>query len=62
MNLVMDNMSTYFLRPVQLEREVEIRADIIEISRKYGKIDVEIYHDSALVAKAMMTAQVFDQS
>ncbi len=34
---------------------------MIEVSRKFGKIDVEIYHGSALVAKAMLTAQVIEQ-
>lgn len=60
-DLVIDNMSTYFLRPVQIESEIEIRPRIIEISRKFGKVDVEIFHNSLLVSKAMLTAQVFDQ-
>lgn len=60
-DLVIDNMSTYFLRPVQIESEIEIRPRIIEISRKFGKVDVEIFHSGQLVSKAMLTAQVFDQ-
>ncbi|MFD0871886.1 putative manganese-dependent inorganic pyrophosphatase [Chlamydia abortus] len=61
-DLVIDNISTYYLRPVQMETEVEIRPNVIEVSRKYGKIDVEIYHGGQLVAKAMVTAQMFDQA
>lgn len=57
-DLVMDNMSTYFLRPVQIDSKIEIRPTIIEVGRKVGKIDVEIYHDGSLVSKAMLTAQV----
>lgn len=60
-DLVIDNMSTYFLRPVQIESEVDIVPRIIEVSRKFGKVDVEIYHSTQLVAKAMLTVQVFDQ-
>lgn len=60
-DMVIDNMSTYFLHPVQIESEIEIRPHIIEISRKFGKVDVEIYHNGKMVAKAMLTAQVFDQ-
>jgi len=60
-DLVLDNMSTYFLRPVQIESEIEICPRIMEISRKFGKIDVEIYHMNHLVCKAMMTAQVIEQ-
>lgn len=61
-DLVIDNVSTYYLRPVQMESEVEIRPNVIEVSRKFGKIDVEIYLGSQLVSKAMVTAQMFDQS
>ncbi|GIP33694.1 DRTGG domain-containing protein [Paenibacillus sp. J2TS4] len=61
-DLVIDNISTYYLRPVQMETEVEIRPNVIEVSRKYGKIDVEIYHEGLLIAKAMVTAQMFDQA
>jgi predicted transcriptional regulator len=57
-DLVMDNMSTYFLKPLQIDSKIEIRPTIIEVSRKFGKIDVEIYHSGALVSKAMLTAQV----
>lgn len=61
-DLVIDNISTYFLRPVQMESVIEIRPHVIEVSRKFGKIDVEIRYAGQLVCKAMLTAQVFDQS
>jgi predicted transcriptional regulator len=60
-DLVLENMSTYFIRPVQIESEVEIRPRIIEVSRRYGKVDVEIVHNGHPVAKAMINAQVIDQ-
>lgn len=62
-DLVMDNMSSYFVKPVQIDSEIEILPRIIEVSRKFGKIDVAIYHANTqtLVAKAMLTAQFIDQ-
>ena len=60
-DMVIDNMSTYFLHPVQIESQIEIRPRIIEISRKFGKVDVEMFYNGQMVAKAMLTAQVFDQ-
>ncbi|QGQ97812.1 CBS domain-containing protein [Paenibacillus psychroresistens] len=59
-DLVIDNMSIYFIKPVQMDSIIDIRPKIIEISRKFGKIDVEIYHDGQLISKALLTAQVFD--
>jgi predicted transcriptional regulator len=61
-DLVMDNMSSYFIKPVQIDSQIEIRPKIIEVSRKFGKIDVGIYHAHTLVAKAMLTAQFIDQA
>jgi predicted transcriptional regulator len=59
-DLVVENMTSYYLRPVQMETDIEIRPNMIELSRKFGKIEVDIYSGGQLVAKAMMTAQVFD--
>ncbi|CAG7631068.1 DRTGG domain-containing protein [Paenibacillus allorhizosphaerae] len=60
-DLVLDNMSSYFVKPVQIDSEVEIRAKIIEVSRKFAKTDVEIFHGASMVAKSMLTAQVIEQ-
>ncbi|GIP38258.1 thioesterase [Paenibacillus sp. J31TS4] len=60
-DLVIDNVTTYFLHPVQMEREIVIRPRLIEVSRKFGKIDIEVYDGDRLAGKAMLTAQVFDQ-
>jgi predicted transcriptional regulator len=61
-DLVLENMSTYFIKPVQLESVISIEPSIIEISRKYGKVDVAIISAGSVVAKAMMTAQFMDPS
>lgn len=55
-----ENMTIYFIHPVPIEKEVVIRTQFIESSRKFCKLDVVVYHDDQLVCKAMMTAQAFD--
>lgn len=59
-DLILENLTTYFIKPVQIDSEVEIRPRIIEISRKFAKVDVEIYTGLNLVAKSMITAQWID--
>ncbi len=61
-DLVLDSMSTFFLKPLQIDNEIVIRPQVIELSRKFGKVDVEIHHRQALVAKAIVTAQLIDQA
>ena len=60
-DLVPENISIYFVKPVQIESEIELRSKIIEVSRKFGKVDVEVYHKNQLVSKAMMTTQVIER-
>jgi predicted transcriptional regulator len=61
-DLMLDSMSTYFLKPLQIDNEIVIRPQLIELSRKFGKVDVEIHHRQSLVAKAILTAQLIDQA
>jgi len=61
-DLVLENISSYFIRPLQIENVIEIRPAVIDMSRKFAKIDVSIFHDGTLTAKAMITAQFIDQS
>ncbi|MDF2660017.1 MAG: hypothetical protein K0Q94_2808 [Paenibacillus sp.] len=59
-DFVLEHFSAYFLRPLQLESEIEIRPKVIELNRKHGKVDVEIYLGTNLVCKAMLSAQAID--
>lgn len=59
-DLILDTISTYYLRPVQMESVIEICPRIIEVSRRYGKVDVEVFAGESLVAKAILTAQLIE--
>ncbi len=56
----MDNQSTYYLKPVHIESQVQICPKILESSRKFSKIDVEVFHAGSLVGKALITAQMIE--
>jgi predicted transcriptional regulator len=57
---VLDNMTTYFLRPVPVDAGISIVPYIIEASRRYVKVEVQAIQDGEAVAKAMLTAQTID--
>jgi|HigsolmetaAR203D_1030402.scaffolds.fasta_scaffold00020_30 predicted transcriptional regulator len=59
-DLVLDHISTYYLKPVQMESVVEIRPTIIEVSRRYGKVEVEVYSNESLAAKAVLVAKLIE--
>ncbi|WP_106766405.1 DRTGG domain-containing protein [Paenibacillus faecalis] len=57
---VLDNMSTYFIRPIQIEDPIVVTPRLLEISRRTCKMEMEISHQSSLVSKSVMTLQAID--
>ncbi|MDQ0272078.1 CBS domain-containing protein [Cytobacillus purgationiresistens] len=60
-DLVVENMTIYFLKPVQIESMLEIYPKVLEVGRKFGKVDVEVYNEGVLVGKAMMMCQLIER-
>ena len=61
-DLVVENMTIYFIKPVQIESTLEIYPKVLEVGRKFGKVDVEVFNDGVLVGKAMMMCQLIDRN
>jgi predicted transcriptional regulator len=60
-DMVVENVTVYFLKPIQIDSQVTVKADVIDIGRKFGKVDVEIYSGHDLMGKALFTAQVLER-
>lgn len=60
-DLVVENMTIYFIKPVQMDSVIEISPKILEVGRKFGKVDVEVFNQGVLVGKAMMMCQLIDR-
>ena len=60
-DLVVESITIYFIKPVQIESVIAIHPKVLEIGRKHGKIDIELYHNGELVGKALMMAQLLDR-
>lgn len=61
-DLVVENMTIYFIKPVQMESILEIYPKVLEVGRKFGKVDVEVFSEGILVGKAMMMCQLLDRN
>jgi predicted transcriptional regulator len=57
---LLESMTTYFVRPVQIDSEISIIPRALEMSRKFTKLEIEVLDPKGLAAKAMMTAQMID--
>lgn len=60
-DLVVENMTIYFLKPVQIESTLAIYPRVLEVGRKFGKVDVEVFNEGILVGKAMMMCQLIER-
>ncbi len=60
-DLVIENLTIYTLKPVQLESEVELIPRVLEMGRKSAKLELEVFHDGNLVSKALLTAQMIER-
>ena len=57
-DMVVENITIYFIKPVQIDSTIQIKPKILEVGRKFGKIDVEVYHEGNVVGKALMMVQL----
>jgi len=55
---VVDNLSIYFIKPVQPEQSIEVVAKTIEVSNNFGKLDIQIFHEKNEIAKALMSLRL----
>lgn len=60
-DIVIENMTIYFIKPVQIESTIEVVPTILEAGRKFGKIDVEVFNKGLLVGKALLMCQLIDK-
>jgi predicted transcriptional regulator len=59
-DLIIDNTSVYYLVPIEIDSIVEIVPNIIELSRRFCKIEVELFVQQQRAVKAMVTARILD--
>lgn len=60
-DLVIDNLSFYFFKPIQIDQTVMIRPKVLEMTRRNGKLDVELFVEEQICGKALLTAQFIDR-
>lgn len=59
-DFLLDNINTYFLHPIPIESEVSIVAKPLELSRMVTKIEIAVYDNKSMAAKAILAAQMID--
>lgn len=57
---VIESLTTYFMRPVQIDSDIRLTPRALEIGRKLSKLEVEVADSRGLAAKAMLTVQTIE--
>ncbi|MFC4556676.1 DRTGG domain-containing protein [Virgibacillus kekensis] len=60
-DLVVENLTVYFIKPVQIDSKLTIKPKVLESGRMYAKIDIEVYFDKKMVGKGLLMAQLIDR-
>lgn len=58
---VIESMSVYFMKHVQLGSTVRIRPELLDMSRHFAKMEFTVHSGDVIVGKAMMMLQVFER-
>lgn len=60
-DLVVENLTVYFIKPVQIESKLTVIPKLMEIGRMYAKIDIEVYNEQKIVGKGLIMAQLINR-
>lgn len=60
-DLVVENLTVYFIKPVPIDSKLIIKPLLLEAGRSYAKLDVSVYYGRMLVGKGMIMAQLMDR-
>jgi len=58
---VAENMTIYFIKPVQMDSVLTVRPNILDMSRKFVKMEFDVFVENNLVGKAMMMFQLLER-
>ena len=61
-NILLEQMNLHYLRLIQIDSELDIRPRVLEIGRRSAKLDIEVFIENTIVAKAIVVCQVMERS
>lgn len=57
-NITVDSIVTYFMKPVQMDSIIDINSEIIDMGRNFCKVEVNMYKKKEFIAKALISAKM----
>ncbi|GAB3065233.1 DRTGG domain-containing protein [Virgibacillus ainsalahensis] len=60
-DLVVENLTVFFIKPVQIDSKLVIKPTLMEAGRMYAKIDVEVFNGKEIVGKGLIMTQLINR-
>lgn len=60
-NAVIEQLNLYSVKMVQFDRQLILKPTLFEAGRRSSKLDIEVYHENMLVAKATVVCQIMQR-
>ncbi|AGK98359.1 DRTGG domain-containing protein [Clostridium pasteurianum] len=58
-NVSVDSITTYFMKPVQMDSVIDVYTEIIDLGRSFSKVQVDMFDcNKELISKLMLSAKV----
>lgn len=61
LDAITENFTLYQMQPIPVGTEVHITAKLLLVAKKHCNIEIEVYSNNSLLAKALMTARMGDK-
>lgn len=61
-NAVIEQFNLFSIKMIQMDSELIIKPKIFEVGRRSSKLDIEVYHENILVAKAIAVCQMLQRT
>jgi len=59
--IIIESMTTYFIKPIQLESLIEIVPKVLDLGRKFAKVDIEVFNKGHLVGKVLVMSNLIER-
>ncbi|SMC23329.1 Predicted transcriptional regulator containing CBS domains [Clostridium acidisoli DSM 12555] len=58
-NVSVDSINTYFMKPVEIDSEIEVFTNIVDMGRNFCKVEVNMFSSNeSLISKLMLSAKI----
>lgn len=60
-NILIEQINLHYFHLIQIDNKLEIRPKVLDIGRRNAKLDIEVYLDHRIVAKAIVICQLIEK-